>query len=195
MSRRPTRPTTCIVDLAAVRAEPHDAAEQVTQVLRGERVVIHDERDGWAHIRTTYDYPGWVRADALASGDPVAEARAYLGTPYEWGGLSERGMDCSGLVHMAFRRVGVTVPRDADQQEDAAEEVSLADARPGDLATYGDEAGADHIAFWLGGGVILHATGRRGVSRVVEEQEPSELRARRRKLVRLASLDGGTSPV
>ncbi|HYZ75738.1 MAG TPA: hypothetical protein VE596_00045 [Gaiellaceae bacterium] len=33
---------------------------------------------------------------------------------------------------------------------------------------------------------ILHATGRDGVARVVEELEPDELRAMRRRLVRLA---------
>jgi cell wall-associated NlpC family hydrolase len=106
-----------------VRAEPRADAEQVTQLLRGEPVSVLEERDGWARIETAYAYPGWVRSDALlgppveepwpaATGDDVlAEARAYLGASYEWGGMSERGIDCSGLVHMAFRRVGLVVPR------------------------------------------------------------------------------------
>jgi hypothetical protein len=50
--------------------------------------------------------------------------------------------------------------------------------------TYGPPEGADHVAFWVGGGRILHATGREGVDRVVEEEEPAELRGRRRALVR-----------
>jgi hypothetical protein len=53
------------------------------------------------------------------------------------------------------------------------------------VITYGDAASADHIAFWLGEGRILHATGRDGVERVLEEREPDELRARRRKTLRL----------
>ena len=44
---------------------------------------------------------------------------------------------------------------------------------------------ADHIAFWLGDGRILHSTGRDGGIGVVEEVEPEYLRARRRKLIRL----------
>jgi cell wall-associated NlpC family hydrolase len=185
------RPSSCGVDVAPVRAEPRDDAEQVTQALRGEPLVVEDRRDGWARIRTAYDYPGWVREDVLgeevdpawlpeAAGDPVEEARRFLGTRYEWGGMSERGIDCSGLVHMAYRRTGRLVPRDADQQEAAGEEIPESEVRPGDLVCY-----EGHIAFWLGDGRILHATQRAGVDGVVEEREPEELRPRFHRYVRL----------
>ena len=100
--------------------------------------------------------------------------------------MTEQGIDCSGLVHMAYRRLGLLVPRDADQQEAAGTELASEDLRPGDLVTYGDERETTHIAFWLGDGRILHATGREGVESVVEEPEPDELRAARRRLVRFA---------
>jgi gamma-D-glutamyl-L-lysine dipeptidyl-peptidase len=182
----------CAVAVAAIRAEPDDGAEQVTQALLGEPLLVEEEQDGWARVRTAYDYPGWLRADALAEGEgelevdaagsPVDVARSYLGTPYLWGGMTERGIDCSGLVHMAYRRLGKLVPRDADQQEDAGAE--LAEPQPGDLLTYGDEV-ADHVAFWVGDGRILHSTGRDDGVGVIEELEPESLRARRRKIVRL----------
>jgi hypothetical protein len=54
----------------------------------------------------------------------------------------------------------------------------------GDLVSYGD-AEADHIAFWLGDGRILHATSRDGVAEVLEEREPDDLSARRRRTFRL----------
>jgi gamma-D-glutamyl-L-lysine dipeptidyl-peptidase len=172
----------CTVEVAPVRAEPDDRAEQVTQVLRGEPLAVEERRDGWARVRTAYAYGGWVPEAALA-GDPLAEARSLIGTPYEWGGLSERGLDCSGLVHLAYRRAGRLVPRDAWQQEAAGRPVADDELRPGDLVTYGDAERADHIAFWLGEGRILHATSRGG--RVFEEAEPAELREQRRRLVRL----------
>jgi len=176
-------------ELTPVRAEPRDDAEQVTQALPGEPLEVENEEGGWARVRTAYGYPGWVHAAALAhgegewpatrDGDPVEEARAYLGCPYEWGGMTEAGIDCSGLVHIAYRRLGRLIPRDADQQEDAGAPVAEADLRRGDLVCYGD-----HIAFWLGDGRILHATGRDGVRRVLEEEHPPELASRVRAYVR-----------
>jgi gamma-D-glutamyl-L-lysine dipeptidyl-peptidase len=179
----------CLVDVAPVRAEPSEDAERVTELLRGDPVRVEERRDGWVRIRTAYDYPGWVRDDALAcrDGDPVAEARAYLGAPYLWGGMTERGIDCSGLVHMAYRGLGLLVPRDADQQEKAGRAVPEPDLRRGDLITYGDERETTHVAFWLGEGHILHSTERAGVNGVVEEREPDDLRAKRRRFVRLGA--------
>jgi len=189
---------TCAVEIAPVRADPDESAEQVTQALAGEPLAVEGTEGGWARIRTAYDYPGWIRTEALGgepdgewpglprSGDPVEEARAYLGTPYEWGGMSERGIDCSGLVHMAYRRLGRIVPRDADQQEASGDEVPEERLAPGHLITYGEvEDGATHIAFWLGEGRILHSIDREGAGGVVEEHEPGDLRERRRKLIRL----------
>ena len=182
--------------LAPLRAEPDENAEQVTQALRGEPLRVLEERDGWVRVETAYAYPGWARREDLAgepdpewldaaAADPVEHARTLLGTRYEWGGMTSAGIDCSGLVHMSFRACGRLVPRDADQQEDAAERLSGTDLRAGDLITYGPPEGADHIAFWVGDGRILHATRRDGVDGVVEEEEPAELRERRRALVRL----------
>jgi cell wall-associated NlpC family hydrolase len=180
----------CAAEVAPLRAEPSDDAEQVTQALRGEPLRVLQRSGGWARVVTAYDYPGWIREDALEEGDGelpppaagsrVEVARSFLAAPYEWGGMTERGIDCSGLVHMAYRRLGRLVPRDADQQEAAGDEVD--EPRPGDLVTYGRPA--DHIAFWLGDGRILHATARQGLG-VVEEAEPKALLARRSRFVRL----------
>jgi cell wall-associated NlpC family hydrolase len=181
----------CAVDVAPLRAEPDAASEQVTQALRGEPLAVSGRRDGWAQVTTAYDYAGWISADALAAeplgewlpaaraGDPVEEARAYLGAPYLWGGMSENGIDCSGLVHMAWRRLGRLVPRDADQQEAAGTPVGAPSYA--DLAVYGADS-ATHIAFWLEAGRILHAAGGRGV---VDEEEPASLQAISRGFVRL----------
>ena len=173
----------CAVEVAPVRADPRDDAEQVTQALRGERVSVLETSAGWARVETSYGYPGWMREPDLCGDSPLDVARTFLGTPYEWGGLTARGLDCSGLVHIAYRLCGVTVPRDADQQDGAGTPVE--EPTVGDLVTYGDPV--DHIAFWAGEGRILHSTGRDGGIGVVEEPEPAELLARRHRCVRLES--------
>ena len=190
--RRAMRETRfCAVGVAPLHAEPHFSSEQVTQALRGEPLAVGERADGWSSVTTAYDYRGWIREEVLSAeppgpslpavrdGDPVEEARAFLGAPYLWGGMSPHGIDCSGLVHMAWRRLGLLVPRDAHQQAAAGELV--AEPLYGDLAVYGADS-VTHVAFWLGGGRILHAAGGRGV---VEEEEPGSLQEIRRGFVRL----------
>ncbi len=185
----------CRVEVAPVLRTPDPEAEQVTQLLLDEPVTVTSEHDGWALIETAYGYPGWVEHHVLdegagelpqrSTGNPLEIARAYVGTPYEWGGLTTRGIDCSGLVHIAYRQVGVLIPRDSWQQEDVGVPVNEAELRSGNLVSYGSDSRADHVAFWLGDGRIFHATGRDGVRAVVEEFEPEFLAARRRKFFRI----------
>ncbi len=71
---------------------------------------------GFIHIRHA------IPLDQLAF-DPVAQTEALLGTPYRWGGRSGDGIDCSGLIQLAFAFAGRSVPRDSDQQAAAIGEV------------------------------------------------------------------------
>ena len=183
----------CAVEIAPIRAAPEEGAEQVTQALLHEPLTVEEQHDGWARILTAYGYGGWVKLGFIEDGEaellvtrvsPLEVARSFLGASYEWGGLTDRGIDCSGLVHIAYRRSGRLVPRDAFQQEAAGSQIAPGEERPGDLITYGRRSRADHIAFWLGEGRVLHATARKGLG-VVAEDEPEELQAQRRFIVRL----------
>lgn len=78
--------------------------------------------------------------DLAAAATPTATARDVLKTAtmlrevrYVWGGLSPFGIDCSGLVHLSWRRHGVTLPRDAYNQATATKPVPFGEERPGDL--------------------------------------------------------------
>jgi cell wall-associated NlpC family hydrolase len=90
---------------------------------------------------------------------PVAIAIAYavaqLGKPYIWGGTGPAGYDCSGLVMMAYRAAGVSLPRTTYQQVYAGTPVySLSQLQPGDLLfTAGSDGTAEspgHVGMYIG---------------------------------------------
>lgn len=184
----------CSAEVVPVRAAPLEGSEQVTQALYREPLRVLKRHGDWTLVITAYGYEGWLLTEALEQGEgelpgpsalpPLEFARRFVGAPYAWGGLTADGIDCSGLVHMAYRLSGRLVPRDAWQQESAGTPVAEPDIAPGDLTTYSAGARVDHIAFWLGEGRILHATGRDDLG-VVEEPEPETLRTGRRLVVRL----------
>lgn len=96
---------------------------------------------------------------ARAADDFVAVAAAYVGTPYLWGGVSSLGIDCSGVVQRALAEVGLSAPRDTDQQE-AAIGTQLDwngdpdTLRRGDLVFW-----KGHVGIVAGPDQLLHANG------------------------------------
>jgi cell wall-associated NlpC family hydrolase len=85
----------------------------------------------------------------------------FRGTPYQWGGISPLGVDCSGLVQTTCFMRGITVPRDASQQAQFGESVALDRVRPGDLLFFRSDAGAErvtHVAFLAEDDTLVHST-------------------------------------
>jgi cell wall-associated NlpC family hydrolase len=94
---------------------------------------------------------------------PVEVARRYLGVPYVFGGSNPAtGLDCSGLVQLVFRQLGVSLPRTAQQQFDATARVPQDQLQPGDLVffarTYADPHDwITHVGIYIGGGLQINA--------------------------------------
>ena len=87
-------------------------------------------------------------------------AGLYLGSPYQWGGRSLMGIDCSGLTQMVYKMMNIRLPRDASQQVSAGETVDfLQHAQCGDLAFFDNEEGRiTHVGIMMDNRHILHAT-------------------------------------
>ncbi|WP_089016040.1 C40 family peptidase [Micromonospora inositola] len=128
--------------VTALHAAP-DGPVTLSGVILGTRLAAAGRAvDGWRAVHA----PG--RADPLwvPEGDVVplptewpeakevlAVAERFRDLVYIWGGMSSHGIDCSGLVHLAWRRFGVTLPRDAHAQAERTTPLALGDERPGDL--------------------------------------------------------------
>lgn len=88
-------------------------------------------------------------------------ARRLLNAPYQWGGKSILGIDCSGLTQVAYRMEGVNIPRDARQQIQHGLAIhSLSDAKTGDLIFFAtaDEK-VKHVGIYVEPLKVLHASG------------------------------------
>jgi hypothetical protein len=84
----------------------------------------------------------------------------FQGAPYEWGGVTPWGVDCSGLVQTAFAARGTLLPRDAALQAECGAAVDLAASEPGDLLFFRGESGGriTHVAFAAEGNTLIHST-------------------------------------
>ena len=55
----------------------------------------------------------------------IAQAEKLLGVPYLWGGMSAKGVDCSGLVRISHIMNGILLPRNASQQINCGDRVPM----------------------------------------------------------------------
>lgn len=104
-----------------------------------------------------------ITADTRRSAPERWALEHFEGAPYQWGGRTPWGVDCSGLVQTAFAARGVVLPRDSSKQVHAGEPVDHTDGsalRPGDLLFFHGETtpSITHVAFVAEGGTLVHST-------------------------------------
>ncbi|KRN80516.1 NlpC/P60 family protein [Ligilactobacillus acidipiscis] len=87
-------------------------------------------------------------------------SRQFLGMRYIWGGISSYGYDCSGLAYGLHRVIGVTIPRDADDQQLSGAPIEVDAIRPGDLIFFAYEHGTGsvhHVGMYIGNGEMIES--------------------------------------
>lgn len=89
----------------------------------------------------------------------INTAKSFLGTPYQWGGTSPSGFDCSGFVQYVLAENGKSVPRTSQEQFAGGQAVDKSNLQAGDLVFYNWSGGteATHVGIYEGNGKMIHA--------------------------------------
>jgi len=102
-----------------------------------------------------------LRVEARHLALPELAQKWFSGAPYLWGGRTEWGIDCSGLVQAVYAARGIALPRDSDQQFGQGKEIAMtsdgADYEAGDLLFFAERGRVSHVALWAGAGRIVHS--------------------------------------
>ena len=157
-------------------------AEIITQVAAGEALDIVEIRDdGWIKVylddeevyvsgefvEVKSDLATAITMTELLYGQGVSDVRVdlcqyakqFLGNPYVWGGTSlTSGADCSGFVLSVFSKYGVSLPHSSRAQANQGTSISASELKPGDLVFYAKGGTINHVAIYIGGGQVIHAS-------------------------------------
>lgn len=172
---------TVSADGLKVRKTPSLDGEIVNLVAYGEELEVIEEMDGW--VKVLYDgQETYVSAEFVSVGrnlktalnmseflygegvsdvrvDLCEYAKQFLGNPYVWGGTSlTNGADCSGYVLSIFAKYGISLPHSSRAQANMGTKISMSEARPGDLVFYSKGGRINHVAIYIGGGQVIHAS-------------------------------------
>jgi cell wall-associated NlpC family hydrolase len=98
----------------------------------------------------------------------LGTALLYLNAPYQWGGKTPFGIDCSGLTQIVYKINGHQLPRNARDQAGLGEVLSFVEeSSPGDLAFFDDEEGKiTHVGIIMKDNHVIHAHGRVRIDRL-----------------------------
>ena len=147
---------------------------RVEKIRNGWAYVNCVQQMEFTHHNKWEGYPGWIQMSALQEAEGkrviarepavkdgalrrriVDEARKLIGSPYFWGGRSlydpnnktiTTGVDCSGLMNLAYWNLGWTIPRDAHEQFLKATRIDAQMLKPGDLIFLSAPGHSEHIS-------------------------------------------------
>ena len=90
--------------------------------------------------------------------------KEWKGVTYKYGGLSKRGIDCSGFVYLTYRNLFDTnVPRSTKLLASTGGKITQSELKPGDLVLYKTSFTVRHAGIYMGNNKFLHASKSKGV--------------------------------
>ena len=164
-----------LVSLIGAQQAADRVAQQQAAAAAAAAAAAQSSSHSSGSSNTADDRPAAGPGSASAAQRAIDAARAYLGTPYSWGGGDYRGpgkgisvedanvvgFDCSGLTQYAYYQAGILIPRNSRSQYASLPKVAAGDLQPGDLVFWAtdtsDPTTIHHVAIYLGGGKVIQA--------------------------------------
>ena len=165
-----------------IYSKPDTHSATISDIVASNRLMLLGTQGGFYRVQTPDGRQGYVlRTDAdelkhwrkslkNSAQDILNTARTLIGIPYMWGGMSTKGVDCSGFVRTTLLRHDIIIPRNASQMAVEGTHLDIApdysNLQPGDLLFFGTPATEDkqahvsHVGFYTGNGRFIHSLGR-----------------------------------
>lgn len=144
-----------VLRAALERALGHVKGLIATYIARQEAAAAAASATVLREAKPTQDLPAPPSNSRAAVA--IRAALNLIGVPYVWGGASPRGVDCSGLVLLAYAAAGIFLPHYSGSQYADTVRVPLWNIQPGDLLFYGPN-GSEHEAMYIGNGKMIEAS-------------------------------------
>lgn len=139
-------------------------AKRSTSTVSSNTSSKHSSSSESSQTTSTNSSSGVRRASVTSSGSSIGSkvasyAQQFVGNPYRYGGNSlTGGIDCSGFTQQVMARYGYSISRTSSSQASEGSAVSISNLRAGDLVFYGNGGSINHVAIYIGGGQVVHAS-------------------------------------
>ncbi|MBO5418477.1 MAG: C40 family peptidase [Bacteroidales bacterium] len=185
-----------------IQEKPSIKSRSICDLVGGDILRYAGRKGRWTKVMLPSGKTGWVpsadlkahkgfRSIKMGEGDSssispketeniIAEAEKLVGVPYLWGGMTAKGVDCSGLVRISFLMNGILLPRNASQQIRCGDEVnmsSLDNLERGDLLFFGTPASEGkpqritHVGIYLGDNRFIHSSHMVRINSLIPEEK------------------------
>lgn len=133
------------------------------------KVEYPDGRQGYVSVKDAQEVTDWRKSIKQDASSIIATGMKLNGVPYMWGGMSTKGVDCSGFIRTVLYQHDIVIPRNASQQAKKGLHLEIApdfsNLIPGDLVFFGRKATEDkpahvsHVGIYIGNKKFIHSLG------------------------------------